>query len=110
MYDFEDLSPRAAGEPADQTGGARLGLRGRLLGAYLLVALITVGVGSFGIQRMSVLSDHAKHVYADGAVPLDGIRTLQADWWQFSAESARSNIPTLPPATIARSHQQALAE
>src|SRR3978361_1147346 len=74
-----------------------LGLRARVLGAILVVALTTVGVGAFGIQRMSVLSDKADQVYANGAAPLDALRQMQATWWEFSAQTARANIPGLPP-------------
>jgi methyl-accepting chemotaxis protein len=103
MNGSEDLPGTANGEPAAERGSVRWGLRARLLGAFLLVALITIGVGSFGIQRMGVLSDQAAQVYAEGAKPVDGLRTLQADWWEYATDTARANIPTLPPATIARS-------
>ena len=107
MYGSEDQSHTTAEEPPGERGSVRWGLRSRLLGAFLLVALITVGVGSFGIQRMSVLSDQAGQVYDNGAKPLDGLRTLQADWWQYSTDTARANIPTLPPATLAQAAQNA---
>ena len=68
----------------EPTGGAgrlaAVGLRGRLLSAILVVAVTTVGVGAFGISRMSTLSARADQVYTDGALPLDGLRTLQATW------------------------------
>ena len=85
------------------------GLRGRVLGAILVVALTTLAVGGFGIQRMSMLSDQAQTVYDDGAVPLDALRQLQSTWWEFSAQTARANIAGLPPATIAKSQQGAVA-
>ena len=98
---------------SEQMSGAdrsvRWGLRNRLIGAFLVVALITLSVGLFGIQRMSRLSDAADQVYAQGAVPLDALRTLQSDWWEFSAHTARNAIPTLPPATIATEKQNAAA-
>ncbi|MCZ2846460.1 methyl-accepting chemotaxis protein [Modestobacter sp. VKM Ac-2978] len=80
---------------------ARVGLRGRLLLAILLVALTTLTVGLVGIQRMSMLSDKAEQVYSEGAVPLDGLRRLQAGWWQFSASNARASIASLPAETRA---------
>src|SRR3954452_15919589 len=107
MYGSEDQSHTTAEEPAGERGSVRWGLRNRLLGAFLLVALITAGVGSFGIQRMSVLSDQAGQVYDNGAQPLDGLRTLQPDWWQYATDTARANIPTLPPATLAQAAQNA---
>src|SRR3954470_19344105 len=79
----------------------QVGLRGRLLVAILLVALTTVAVGSVGISRMSELSTQADEVYTDGAVPLDGLRQLQADWWTLAAHTARAAIVALPPATVA---------
>ena len=88
-------------------GFASWGLRSRLLGAILVVALTTVGVGAFGIQRMSVLSDKADEVYAKGAAPLDALRGLQITWWTLAAQTARANIPTLPPETIANAKQGA---
>jgi methyl-accepting chemotaxis protein len=108
MIEIDGGVPPEAGEPGSP--GLRWGLRSRLLGAFLVVALITVGVGAFGIQRMSVLSDQAEQVYSHGAVPLDGLRSLQAIWWQYAAETARANIPTLPPATIAQSQRNAQAD
>ncbi|WP_104524401.1 methyl-accepting chemotaxis protein [Blastococcus atacamensis] len=96
---------------ADEAGPGRglsgVGLRSRLLGAILVVALTTIGVGAFGIQRMSVLSDQAKNVYDEGTVPVDALRELQVNWWEFSASTARANIATLPPESRASSQQKA---
>jgi methyl-accepting chemotaxis protein len=78
-----------------------------MLGAILVVALTTVAVGAFGIDRMSELSTKAEQVYERGAVPLDGLRRLEADWWQLSANVARSNVTLLPPDTIAKSKEAA---
>jgi methyl-accepting chemotaxis protein len=94
-------------EPGERTGGTGFGLRSRMLGAILVVALTTVGVGAFGINRMSELSTKADEVYRTGAVPLDGLRSLEADWWQLSANVARSNVTVLPPDTIATAKQNA---
>ena len=97
--------------PVPTTPPARSGwsLHTRLLGAILVVALTTLGVGLFGIQRMSVLADKADQVWSEGATPLDGLRRLQVDWWALSAHTARANIPTLPPATVQEARQQAAA-
>ncbi|MGY2078652.1 methyl-accepting chemotaxis protein [Modestobacter sp. SYSU DS0657] len=84
-----------------------MGLRGRLILALALVALATVSVGLFGIQRMSVLSEKAEEVYAEGAVPLDELRQLQVDWWQFSAGTARAQLTALPAETRAAYAQAA---
>jgi methyl-accepting chemotaxis protein len=88
-------------------GGASWGLRSRVLGAILVVALTTVGVGAFGIQRMSVLSDQAREVYDEGTVPVNALRQLQADWWELSAHTARANIATLPPDARASAQEKA---
>jgi methyl-accepting chemotaxis protein len=96
-----------ADEGGTRRGLSGVGLRTRLLGAILVAALITVAVGAFGIQRMSVLSDQAKHVYDEGTVPVDALRELQVDWWEFSANTARANVATLPPASRASSQQKA---
>ena len=94
-------------EPVDGSPRRRSwGLRSRMLGAILVVALTTVGVGAFGIQRMSVLSDQAQQVFDEGAEPLDGLRTLQSDWWELSTYIARAAIPTLPAASIQSSQQK----
>ena len=100
------------GSAAPARSSRSWGLRSRVLGAILVVALTTVCVGAFGIQRMSVLSDQAQAVYDDGAQPLDALRTLQANWWEMSTNTARANIPTLPAESRARSQQaaQALAQ
>ncbi|MGY1771830.1 methyl-accepting chemotaxis protein [Blastococcus sp. SYSU D00813] len=88
------------------------GLRSRVLGAVLVVAVTTLGVGGFGITRMATLDDKATEVHTDGAEPLDALRQLQVDWWQMAANTARANIPTLPADSIARAaqNQAALAE
>ena len=99
-------------ESQQETTGLRarlgeVGLRTRLLAAFLAVAVITVGLGAFGVQRMSTLRDQAREVYSDGAVPLDGLRGLQADWWELSTYTARAAIAALPPASIAQAQQDA---
>ncbi|WP_369255862.1 methyl-accepting chemotaxis protein [Geodermatophilus amargosae] len=95
-----------AGPAGDSpTGG--WGLRTRLLGAILVVALTTLAVGLFGIHRMSVLADKADQVYSEGTEPLDGLRTLQVDWWELAAQTARAAIPSLPPASIQEARQAA---
>ncbi|MGY1609430.1 methyl-accepting chemotaxis protein [Geodermatophilus sp. SYSU D00700] len=94
--------------PAEPTSSG-WSLHTRLLGAILVVALTTLGVGLFGIQRMSVLADKADQVHDEGAVPLDGLRRLQVDWWELSAHTARANIPTLPAATVQEARESAAA-
>jgi|tagenome__1003787_1003787.scaffolds.fasta_scaffold20985390_5 methyl-accepting chemotaxis protein len=101
MYETEDGS-LPVGEGPAPSGTVRWGLRTRLLGGFLVVALITVAVGVVGIARMAVLSDQAQQVYDDGAVPLQDLKDLEVNWWYLSAQTARANIPTLPPATIAQ--------
>ncbi|MEU2348356.1 methyl-accepting chemotaxis protein [Modestobacter sp. NPDC049651] len=99
-------APGARTTPTTPAGRfAAVGLRGRLLAAILLVALTTVVVGVAGIARMGSLSDRAEEVYSDGAVPLDGLRSLQATWWTLQTYSARTSIPSLPAATLQASAQ-----
>src|SRR3954462_12820890 len=84
----------------DRRGGSalsRIGLRGRLLGAILGVALTTLAVGVVGVQRMSVLSASAERVYTEGTVPLRELKQLQLDWWTHEAYSARSSITSAGP-------------
>jgi methyl-accepting chemotaxis protein len=111
MMQVDDHAAGAGGNPSEapetRDGGSRFGLRSRMLGAILVVALTTVGVGAFGINRMSALSDNAQQVYDRGAVPLDGLRRLEADWWQLSANVARAAVATLPPETIATAKERA---
>src|SRR3954453_1272922 len=83
--------------PAGGSPFARVGLRGRLLGAILVVALTTLAVGIIGVQRMSVLSASAERVYTDGTVPLRELKQLQLDWWTHEAYSARSSITSAGP-------------
>ena len=104
----DDQAVGADGTPVEERArGTRFGLRSRMLGAILVVALTTVGVGAFGINRMSELSGNAQEVYDQGAVPLDGLRRLEADWWQLSANVARSNVTLLPASTIATAKENA---
>ncbi len=86
-----------------------LGLRGRLLAAFLAAGVATLGIGAFGIHRMSVLSDHAEAVYDDGTVPLRGLLALEAAWWEFQALNARSSLGYLAPDVLAAMAQQAQA-
>ncbi|WP_051683717.1 methyl-accepting chemotaxis protein [Blastococcus sp. URHD0036] len=85
--------------------GQGWGLRSRVLGAVMVVAVTTLGVGVFGISRMATLDQKAGEVYSQGAEPLDGLRRLQADWWELAANTARSAIPTLPAESIAKAAQ-----
>jgi methyl-accepting chemotaxis protein len=95
--------------PPESTTPRGVGLRARLLGAILVVALATIAVGVVGINRMGALRDKADQVYSEGAQPLDALRRLQADWWQLSAYTARAAITALPPASIQQAQQQAAA-
>jgi methyl-accepting chemotaxis protein len=94
---------RTGDAESDEIGG--WALRSRVLGAVLVVALTTLGVGVFGITRMAALDDKAAAVYSQGAEPLDGLRRLQAEWWEFTAHSARAAIPSPQPQATAQSLQ-----
>ncbi|TYP83772.1 methyl-accepting chemotaxis protein [Blastococcus xanthinilyticus] len=85
----------------------RVGLQARLLLAILLVAMTTVAVGIIGASRVTVLSDQADQIYHDGTVPLDEIRLLQAAWWEYQANSARTSIPGLRPEAVAQYQSRA---
>ncbi len=98
-------NPPRTTAPAEATPSGR-SLRTRLLGAILVVAAITLAVGVFGVQRMSVLADKADQVYTEGTLPVDGLRTLEAQWWELGAHTARASLPSLPAAAIAQ--EQAL--
>ena len=73
------------------------------------VLFTTLAVGVVGINRMSTLNDEAARVYDEGAEPLDGLRQLEAGWWQMSAYTARAAIPGLPPASVQSAQQGAAA-
>ncbi|TFV64055.1 UNVERIFIED_ORG: methyl-accepting chemotaxis protein [Bacillus sp. AZ43] len=111
MDNVQEPGAPVSGEPSADAnarrGLSRVGLRGRMLGAILVVALTTVGVGAFGINRMSMLSEKADAVYAEGTVPVNALRELQVNWWEFSAYTARANIQTLPAESIASSREKA---
>src|SRR3954465_13671349 len=102
---MEDVAQTPPSTTTDERSGgsplSRVGLRGRLLGAILLVALTTVAVGVIGVQRMSVLSDSAERAYTQGTVPLRELKQLQLDWWTHEAYSARSSITSAGPAVNA---------
>jgi methyl-accepting chemotaxis protein len=99
-------------QPATPVRGGKngFGLRTRMLGAILVVALATIVVGVVGINRMSALSDKADQVYTEGAAPLDGLRKLETDWWQMSAYTARAAIAGLPPDSIAQAQKDAASK
>ena len=100
-------TPRVPLAPTDDSPAGGWGLRTRLLGAILVVALTTIGVGAFGIVRMASLSDRADRVYTDGALPVAGLQQLQTDWWQLMVHTARANIVTLPADARASAQQKA---
>jgi len=86
-------------EPAEERGRdrlSRIGLRPRLLAAFLVVAVIGVGIGSFGISRMAALRDQAREVYTDGAVPLAAMHELEAAWWKYGTYNSKTRIAGLP--------------
>jgi methyl-accepting chemotaxis protein len=95
------------GHETRTTEGRRrgLGIRTRLLGAILIVALTTLIVGVFGIQRMSMLSDRAQEVYETGTVPLDKIRALESTWWEYRNHRSTASVPNLPAETLARTRE-----
>jgi methyl-accepting chemotaxis protein len=108
MARSRNTTTRSGAGPAGWRGAlARLGLRGRLLSAILVVAVTTLAVGGVGISQMSALSDRAEAVYAQGTVPVAGLRGLQSDWWEFSTYTARAQITALPRDTVSAFRQMA---
>src|SRR4051794_1328424 len=99
MYDHGH-APDALTQDDPRPDTARRGnrsLRVRMIGAVLVAGVTTVGVGVFGVDRMSELSGKADGVYAEGTVPVDALRKLQVDWWELQTHIARANIEALPP-------------
>ena len=88
---------------------ANRSLRVRMIGAVLVAGVTTVGVGAFGINRMSELSAKADDVYTEGTVPVDALRKLQVDWWELQTHIARANIEALPPESRASAQEKAVA-
>ncbi|CCH88423.1 putative Methyl-accepting chemotaxis protein [Modestobacter italicus] len=84
-----------------------IGLRGRLLAAFGVVALLTVGVGALGVTRMATLSSQADAVYSEGAVPLRQLLTLQSTWWEFQSYTTRISLTNVTPDVIADAAQRA---
>ena len=78
-----------------------------MIGAVLVASVTTVGVGAFGINRMSELSAKADVVYTEGTVPVDALRKLQVDWWELQTHIARANIEALPAESRASSQEKA---
>ena len=78
-----------------------------MIGAILVVAVTTVAVGAFGINRMSALSDGRDVVHDEGTVPVDALRKLQVDWWELQTHVARANIEALPAESRASSQDKA---
>jgi len=109
MYDGHDpaIAVDADPQPAPVRGNGSL--RVRMIGAVLVASVTTVGVGAFGINRMSELSTKADVVYSQGTLPVDALRTLQVDWWQLQTHIARANIEALPPESRASSQEKATA-
>src|SRR3954469_16356652 len=106
---YEGHEPDSAIDVNPQPAGVRRGnrsLRVRMIGAVLVASVTTVGVGAFGINRMSELSAKADDVYTHGTLPVDALRTLQVDWWQLQAHIARANIEALPADARATAQQK----
>ncbi|WP_369140466.1 methyl-accepting chemotaxis protein [Modestobacter versicolor] len=95
--------------PTDRPLGSRFGLRSRLLAAFLTVALATLVVGAFGVQRMSVLSQQAEEVYQEGTVPLRELLMLRSSWWEYQANDARGRSAGLTPEAVSTVVEQAAA-
>jgi hypothetical protein len=110
MHDGHE--PGSAVDDAPHPAGVDRGnrsLRVRMIGAVLVASVTTVGVGAFGINRMSELSAKADVVYSQGTLPVDALRTLQVDWWELQTHIARANIEVLPPESRASSQEKATA-
>jgi methyl-accepting chemotaxis protein len=90
----------------DRPRRANRSLRVRMIGAVLVAGVATVAVGSFGINRMSALSEAADVVHTEGTVPVDALRKLQVDWWELQTHIARANIEALPPESRASSQDK----
>ncbi|MGY1749632.1 methyl-accepting chemotaxis protein [Modestobacter sp. SYSU DS0511] len=88
-------------------GLGRVGLRGRLLAAILVVALATLTVGVIGIDRMGTLSHQAQEVYDSGTRPLEQLDDLESLWWEQQAYSARSAMENLPDEVLAQNGEAA---
>jgi methyl-accepting chemotaxis protein len=101
-----DLEPDHPATAPDRVHRANRSLRVRMIGAVLIAGVTTVAVGAFGINRMSVLSDEADTVYAEGTVPVDALRKLQVDWWELQTYIARANIEALPAESRASSQEK----
>ncbi|MCA0144957.1 methyl-accepting chemotaxis protein [Blastococcus sp. LR1] len=97
--DEHDATDRARGT------FSRIGLRGRLLAAILVVALTTVAVGAVGVSRMSALSDKATEAYEQGTVPLEQLKSLEVTWWQLRYYRLLIGLETLDAATRAATQQ-----
>jgi methyl-accepting chemotaxis protein len=110
MYDGHEPDSTLDGD-ARPAGGRRANrsLRVRMIGAVLVASVTTVGVGLFGVNRMSELSAKADLVYSHGTVPVDALRKLQVDWWELQTHIARANIEALPADSRASSQQKATA-
>jgi len=79
----------------------KMNVRTRLLAAFLAVSVVSVAIGALGIVRLAELSASADEVYAAGTVPLDAVRTVEADYWEAQAQQARTAIPSLDPSQLA---------
>ncbi|MPQ98058.1 HAMP domain-containing protein [Modestobacter sp. I12A-02628] len=68
-------------------------LRLRLLVAIALVGVTTLVAGAVGVMRMSELDRQAQNVYAEGAVPMDLVRSIQTNWYRGIVGSTRALLP-----------------
>src|SRR5699024_8056691 len=59
----------------------RRSLRARLVAAFALVSLLTVGLGLYAVSSMRALSERTTDVQALGAAPTDAVRAVEVAYW-----------------------------
>ncbi|MBU4337719.1 MAG: MCP four helix bundle domain-containing protein, partial [Actinobacteria bacterium] len=73
----------------------RTSLRTRLTLTFLLVALITAGLGGLSLSLMSTLRQNASDTMTQGSTPLEKVRAVQSDFWEAAAFQSRTGLNTL---------------
>jgi methyl-accepting chemotaxis protein len=92
----------ASARPAAVGKVRSLGLTHRLLGAFLLVSLVTTVLGVVFINRLATLNDRAGQIYTQGTAPVDALRVVQSDWWSYQFSSALQGNATIDAASAAQ--------
>ncbi|MCU4187030.1 methyl-accepting chemotaxis protein [Acidiferrimicrobium sp. IK] len=79
----------------------------RLVVAFIVVSLVTMLVGLFGMAELGSLNSQAKDIYVKATVPAVAVEGLQSDWYLYTTDASGLAIPgDSTPALVAQEQAQ----